>query len=272
MRMLLQTLCLASLAVMAPAEDRLKRIYVKNNTAVPVTITVAAFDTRIQGYVEPGKTVVCREEGISHAAGKNESEQITGGGWLATGGAISVFATTIDEHGVLARSETRLNPSGTQYALICVGVNTAGDPPSDEECDACSPISWGLPQPVRARVDEKTELDTEAVSKAIIDYYDHVGEWAGQYRIDAIAGLLLAEKRGEDMEFNVTYRYRGVDDATQTGIDRRQFTVQTKDGGYTVLRMGGHMSAPVAHNLMIQSRLKTSVDSEEAAAESDSDF
>lgn len=84
------------------------------------------------------------------------------------------------------------------------------------------------------------------VLKAVVDHYNHKGQWAGIFKIDHIIKFRIEKINAEKSIAHVKYFYAPVPNnaqgRTDSGIDQRTFTFIENADGIKVIKMGAYNS------------------------------
>ena len=95
-------------------------------------------------------------------------------------------------------------------------------------------------------VNYQEEFDRQRAEKAVMQYYRIRGEWAGIFRMDSIHQLIPEKLGDRSYRLKVEYHYTPIPanrlHRTDTGIDRRVFSMEVFGGNYIITGMGDHMS------------------------------
>lgn len=85
------------------------------------------------------------------------------------------------------------------------------------------------------------------LNNAVITFYNNQGEWAGIFRIGSIDNVRLENSGPNQLTAHVKYFYVPIPgnykNRTDTGYDQRTFTLIKNKSGWSVVGMGGYMSA-----------------------------
>ena len=107
-----------------------------------------------------------------------------------------------------------------------------------EIADGSSPV-W--------TVNYEEALDIPRVQQAIMSFYRTRGEWAGVFVMDSIIRIKPEKLNDRSYTLNVEYHYTPIPNnrlkRTDSGVDRRVFTLEIFGGNYTITSMGGYNSA-----------------------------
>ena len=95
-------------------------------------------------------------------------------------------------------------------------------------------------------VNYQEEFDRQRAGQAVTQFYGTRGEWAGVFVMDSILQLIPEKLGDRSYRLKVEYHYTPIPGnrlhRTDTGVDRRVFSMEVFGGNYTITSMGGYMS------------------------------
>jgi len=107
-------------------------------------------------------------------------------------------------------------------------------------------VNIGLNKPTYTEKDLKVD---DPILQAVVDYYNHQGEWQGVFTIERIVDSRIKTEIDGTITAQVKYRYKAIPNnaqgRTDNGIDTRKFVLIKNGQRYTVLSMGGYQSGVI---------------------------
>ncbi len=107
-------------------------------------------------------------------------------------------------------------------------------------------VNIGLNKPTYTEKDLKVD---DPILQAVVDYYNHQGEWQGVFTIERIVDSRITTENDGTITAQVKYHYKAIPNnaqgRTDNGIDTRKFVLIKNGQRYTVLSMGGYQSGVI---------------------------